>query len=280
MSVVPARPGLIVRRAEPVMGTVVSFDLRAAGLSRARTDAALAHARHVLHEADRVFSLYRPRSPISRVRAGRLAVADGPVEIAEVLALCAQVRDLSDGWFDPWRLPGGLDPSGLVKGWAAERAAAVLRRAGVGAAMVNAAGDVAVFGRPVADRGWRIGIRSPEAADRLVCVIDAEAAVATSGRYERGDHVIDPHSGRPARGARSASVHGPSLAVADALATGLLAAGPPGLAWVRRAGYEALLVDSTGAVIHSDGFPVVGGVRRRPSGPSSGPGGVRAVRVG
>ena len=174
------------RRAEPVMGTIVSFDLRPQGLAGEQTRWALREGCAVLHGADACFSLYRDDSPLSRIRAGVLAVDDAPAEIGEVLEACRRVRDLSDGWFDPWALGGGVDPTGLVKGWAAVRALRVLERAGVGAAMINAAGDVAMYGRPALDRLWQIGVRTPESAHVLSCVVAVGGAVATSGQYERG----------------------------------------------------------------------------------------------
>lgn len=245
------------RHAEPVMGTVVSFVVHPRGLPYERTRAALDEACRVLHHADETFSLYRPESPLSRLRRGEQRVADCPPEVAAVLGLCWELRSASGGWFDPWALPGGVDPTGLVKGWAAQQAADVLRAAGVGAAMVNAAGDLVVFGQPAAERRWRVGVRSSQAADRLACVVDADGAVATSGNYERRDHVRDPHTGQAASAAISATVCGADLAYADAFATGLLAAGEAGLASVLRFGYEALLVLPDGRYTHTPGFPLV-----------------------
>lgn len=255
-----SRGEVILRHAEPVMGTVVSFDVRPRGLAYERSQDAMSQACAVLHQADDVFSLYRPDSPLSRLRRGELSVADCPPEVPAVLELCREARELSAGWFDPWALGGGVDPTGLVKGWAAEQAARVLHDAGTGAAMVNAAGDIAVFGNGGAQRPWRIGIRSPWRADELLCVLEVEGAVATSGSYERGDHVLDVRTGsapRPARGAVSATVCGPRLTFADALATGLVAAGEAGLAAVQAAGYEALIVLPTGERRATPSFPIV-----------------------
>jgi thiamine biosynthesis lipoprotein len=244
---------VIFRHAEPVMGTVVSFDVRPRGVPAVETRGALTQACAILHRADAVFSLYKPDSPASRLRRGELAVCDCPAEVAAVAAMCEQARELSGGWFDPWAMPGGVDFTGLVKGWAARQAAGALRDAGVGAAMVNAAGDICVFGEP-GGRPWRVGVRSPLAADRLLCVVDAEGAVATSGSYERGEHVVNVCDGRSAL-CLSATVCGPDLALADAFATGLLAAADPGFQFVRAAGYEALLVSADGSVTHTDAFP-------------------------
>jgi thiamine biosynthesis lipoprotein len=237
-----------MRHAEHVMGTVVSFDVRgdASGLRRAcRT----------LHRADAVFSTWRDDTPLSRLRRGEIGLAQAPPEVASVLALCEEAKRLTGGWFDPWAMPGGVDPTGLVKGWAAERAAERLREGGASAAMVNAAGDVMTFG----ERPWRIGIRDPLAPDQIACVIETRGAVATSATYERGEHVLDPYTGAAATAALSATVAGPSLALADALATGLLAAGIEGLNCISEAeGYEALLFAPDGERLTTGGFSAVG----------------------
>jgi FAD:protein FMN transferase len=249
---------VIVRHAEPVMGTVVSFDVRPRGMPYAETHEALTRACSVLHRADEVFSLYKPESPLSRLWRGELTIADSPPEVGEVLTLCEQARDQSGGWFDPWAMPGGVDPTGLVKGWAGRQAAEVLRYAGVGAGLVNAAGDIAAFGRPAPAFLWRIGVRSPHARDLLLCVVETEGAVATSGSYERGEHVLDVRTGGPASAALSATVCGPDLSFADAFATGLLAAGDAGFAAVQQAGYEALIVRPDGSRAHTPAFPLAG----------------------
>jgi FAD:protein FMN transferase len=120
---------------------------------------------------------------------------------------------------------------------------------------VNAAGDIAGFGRPAGGHGWVVGIRSPTAPDELLCAVEIAEAIATSGSYEHEEHVRDPRSGAPAAAAISATVCGPDLAVADAFATGLLAAGEAGLAPVQRAGYEALIVAPDGAWAQTKTFP-------------------------
>ncbi|HET9125758.1 MAG TPA: FAD:protein FMN transferase [Solirubrobacteraceae bacterium] len=258
MSLSSAAGEVTFRRAEPVMGTVVSFDIRPRGLPARETTAAVLQACAVLHDADACFSLYREDSPLSRLRRGELRPEEVPAEIGEVLDACRNVRELSGGWFDPWAAEGGVDPTGLVKGWAAERALGVLREAGAGAAMVNAAGDIALFGGPASGQRWRIGVRSPDAPDALCCVLEPEGAVATSGQYERGPHVWDPRTGAPARAARSATVCGPSLTIADGLATGLLAAGEAGFSPIVAAGYEAMIIGADGGLAHTSGFPILG----------------------
>jgi thiamine biosynthesis lipoprotein len=239
-----------MRHAEEVMGTVVSFDLRADGLGKQELRAALDSACSCLHDVDAQFSTWKADSAVSRLRRGELDTQAVPNPLAEVLRLCEVARELSGGWFDPWRLPGGVDPTGLVKGWAAEQAIARLKEAGVPAAMVNAGGDVVVFGDPEPGRRWRIALRDPRSVSGVLMVVDLHSALATSGTYERGLHVLDPHTGRPARGLLSASVTGPSLALADALATGLLAGGAEVLDTVAALeGYDALVMREDGKLL-------------------------------
>ena len=157
--------------------------------------AAVARAQAGLRRADEVFSTWKPQSPVSRLRRGEIELEQAPPEVAQVLELCRRAREASQGWFDPWLMPGGLDPTGLVKGWAAERALQELRRAGLPGALINAGGDIAVFGEPEPGEPWRIGIRDPRDEQRIVLTVELRGAgaVATSGAYERGEHVLQPH---------------------------------------------------------------------------------------
>ena len=100
----------------------------------------------MLERADEVFSTWRADSPVSRLRRGEITAADAPPEVAEVMSACRAARQLSGGWFDPWAMPGGFDPTGYVKGWAAQRALAALDGLAMSGALVNAAGDIASLG--------------------------------------------------------------------------------------------------------------------------------------
>jgi thiamine biosynthesis lipoprotein len=247
----------VIRHSEEVMGTVVSFDVRPGRCRGPAARRGIRRACATLHRADAVFSIWKLESPLSRLRRGEISVGDGPRELAEVLGRCGSAREASGGWFDPWSIPGGVDPTGLVKGWAAQKALDDLVEAGIEAAMVNAGGDIAVTGGPEPGRPWRIGIRDPFERGGILCTVETFGAVATSGTYERGAHVLDPRTQRAATGAVSATVVGPDLALADALATGLVAAGEPGMeAVVRLPGYSAMIVGDDGHPVSTDGFPL------------------------
>ena len=115
------------RRVEHVMGMPISLALRGRHAGDRYGEAAWVRALAVLHEADRVFSTYRPDSFVSRLGRGEVTVADCPPEVGEVLALGELARVQSGGAFDLRRrdVEGRqvLDPSGVVKGWAVHRAA-------------------------------------------------------------------------------------------------------------------------------------------------------------
>lgn len=251
MSVTPAFSARL-RHAEHVMGTVVSFDVPLS----ARHDGSLEAAIGWLHRVDRVFSPYRPDSDVSLLAAGAVTVAACAPEVAEVLAACARLREECGGYFTAF--PGGrLDPSGYVKGWAAERAASLLARSGSASHLVNAGGDVQCAGARAAGEPWRVGIADPFHPGGLALVVTAsDCAVATSGVAERGAHILDPHTGQAASGLASLTVVGPSLTLADAYATAACAMGPAqAREWTASLGnYEAFAIASDGDIWQTPGF--------------------------
>jgi len=241
-------------RVEEVMGTTVTLDIRDQLLGLAAVERAVAEAVNILHAADRTFSTYDPGSDISRLRRGATSMDRCAPEVAAVLRLCAQARQDTHGWFDPWAMPDGLDPTGLVKGWAAHGAMRCLASHGVQHATVNAGGDLVVIGNASGrydGSGWRTGVVDPSRPDRLIDVVrGSDLAVATSGSYERGPLAIDPESGDVVQRLASATVVCPDLAFADAYATAAMAQGPSAMAWLTAVpGIRALLVTTKGDVL-------------------------------
>ncbi|MEU9353849.1 FAD:protein FMN transferase [Streptomyces griseoloalbus] len=234
------------------MGTVFSLDVR--GGAPAAVRAALEEAVAGLHRVDEVFSTYREDSQISRLARGELTVGECDLEVAEVLELAAEAERISDGWFSP-RHRGRLDPTGIVKGWATERAARRLAAAGATGVSVNGGGDVQVLGAPGAGRPWRVGVSDPLRPGGLAAVVSAagaeELAVATSGTAERGDHIVDPRTGRSAvTDLVAVTVVAPRLTWADCWATAAFAMGSrEGLRWLESLpDVEGLLITAGDAV--------------------------------
>lgn len=238
------------------MGTTVSLELWTP--LEALDHGSLSEAFGWLHEVDARFSTYRPDSEISRLGRREMDERDASPDVQEVLAACEELRRLTDGFFDiTFGGPGAPpDPSGYVKGWALERAAERIAAAGARDFALNAGGDIVVRGRPPGSPAWRVGIRHPLQRQYVAAVVGlVDATVATSGSYERGAHVLDPHTGRAPSGTLSVTVIGPSLAVADAFATAALAMGAAGPAWLARVrGHESCVITADGRLLTTAGF--------------------------
>lgn len=245
-----------VLRVEHVMGTVVGVDVRDPEPDRDVLDPTLDAVAAWLHEVDARFSTHREDSEVRRIARGELAVDDAHADVREVLALCDEVHRLSGGVFDAWR-GGALDPSALVKGWTAERAALMLQLAGFARFCINAGGDVLVRGEAAPGEPWRVGIRHPEQADKVAAVIALRrGGVATSGLYERGGHIVDPRSGAAPSRLLSMTVAGPSLTYADAYSTAAFAMGVEGVRWVAAAapGYDAYAITDEHRAVWTPGL--------------------------
>ena len=208
---------------------------------------AITKVNQYVHHIDEVFSTYKPTSIVSQLRRGEISIESTSPEVIEVWNLCAFVKDLTQSAFDPWAVEGGFDPSGLVKGWAADRCAEILLSSGAKHVQVNAAGDLALRGGFTLDQPWSIGVVNPDNRLEVLQTFNIQdGAIATSGTYERGSHIRDPHTGLIAIGAKSATVIGPDGAIADALATALMVDGRDGAVWFTTpelADYSAWVID-------------------------------------
>jgi thiamine biosynthesis lipoprotein len=237
------------------MGTVVSFDVPDWAGRDVGDGTVLGRAVSWLHWVDATFSPYRDDSDVSRFGRGSVTLAGCAPELAEVLAACADVAALSGGYFTT--RPGGrFDPSGYVKGWAIERAAAMLTAAGSAEHSVNGGGDIQCVGDHGPGQPWRVGIADPLRPGSLALVVTGQDfAVATSGVAERGLHIVNPHTGQPAIGLASITMVGATLAVTDAYATAAFAMGPDARDWVESLdGFEAFAVTPGGQTWQTRGF--------------------------
>lgn len=251
------------------MGMPVEIDVRDPDVDPAALDRAFDWLRWV----DKTFSTYKPESEISRLNAGLAVAPDAQEAVEDVLRRCDRLRKETDGYFEietehlpvalettaDVRTSRGIDPSGLVKGWSVDRAGLILEEAGLNNFSINAGGDVRIRGAALPDPCWRIGIRHPIEHDKLAAVVEAnDLAIATSGAYERGQHIIDPFTGLPPKGVLSVTIVGPDLGTADAYATAAFAMGEEGPRWtMSRAGYESMTILEEGTVLSTPNFPKV-----------------------
>jgi thiamine biosynthesis lipoprotein len=248
-----ATPAGVARRfVEHVMGMPISLALRGRHADDALGQAAWEAAMASLHDADRVFSTYRADSEIGRLDRGEISLEACSPEVHEVLALGERAREESGGAFDVLRPgPDGslvLDPSGVVKGWATERAAEHLRALDDTDFCLSAGGDLVCRTLAPDEAPWRIGVEDPLDPSRLVAVVPVHTgAVATSGTAHRGSHLVDARTGRSPAGIASVTVVASSLTWADIDATAAYALGPGAAAWLEsRPGRTGLVVWTDG----------------------------------
>ena len=248
-------------RVEEIWGTAIGVDVRDE-VDPAVVDAVFDWFRRV----DDLFSTWRPETEISRFGRRELDEQTLSGEVRDVLALCDDVSVRSGGAFDitagadprveprPGLAP--IDPSGLVKGWALDRAAERLEACGVRNFTINAGGDVVVRGRPSPGGEWRVGIQHPWQRDKVAAVVGGlDIGIATSGRYERGEHIIDPTTGGPPSGLMAVTVIADDLALADAYATAAVVLGTKGMAWLASLGdVEGLGITDSRDVVTTEGF--------------------------
>ena len=152
---------------------------------------------------------------------------------------------------------------GIGKGYAAERARAVMQGAGVTSGVVNASGDLTAWGYQPDGEPWTIGIVNPNAASKIFSWLNVtNMALATSGNYEkyitidgkRYSHTINPRTGLPVAGIKSVTIFCPNAEIADAMATPVMIMGiRAGLDLINQLkDIEAILIDDEDKVYTSD----------------------------
>ena len=140
----------------------------------------------------------------------------------------------------------GIHLGGIAKGYAVDRVAELLQGHGVKSAVINLGGTVRNIGR-----SERVGIRNPFDPEKIVLSLDSvDEAVVTSGLYERGNHIFDPVSGRPAvSDLASVTVVGKDGAAADVAATACMVSGSlRGISLLRSMGLEGVFILRDGGI--------------------------------
>ena len=212
----------------------------------------------VLRRADAIFSTYKDDSEISRLNRGELALADAHPDVREVLDRCEALRLETDGYFDVRAAdPDVIDPSGLVKGWAVDRAAALLDEAGVRNYAVNVAGDMRLRGRACRSRAGVSASSIRSSRESIAAVVAGERPRDRDlGCVLARRACLDPHTHRPPTGVLSVTITGPELATADAYATAAFAMGAAGIHWTARLrNHEAMTILADQRVLKTPGFP-------------------------
>ncbi|HUO62016.1 MAG TPA: FAD:protein FMN transferase [Candidatus Bathyarchaeia archaeon] len=205
---------------------------------------AMAEVFEFFRRVDQTYSPFIETSHVSKINRQELVEDDYSNELREILDLAEQAKRDTDGYFDVWH-DSVFDPSGIVKGWAIDRAAEIMRQY-TNDFYVEAGGDIQVSGANDQQQPWRIGVRNPFNRDENIAVVSLDNhAIATSGTAIRGQHIYDPVTSRPLTDIVSLSVIAPNIIDADRMATAAFAMGERGIAFIENLpGYEAYMVDA------------------------------------
>lgn len=204
---------------------------------------------------DQRYSPYKMDSELSKVNGG-LPDSEWSEEFREIIHLCEQTKQETQGYFDITH-NGKLDPSGLVKGWAIQRAAEQLLAAGFTNFYIEAGGDIQVHGHYEDDSPWRIGLRNPFSTDEIVKVVNLQTeGIATSGTYIRGEHIYNPRASyQKVHAVKSLTVIGPNIYEADRFATAAFAMGEVGISFIESLhGFEGYQIDQHKIATYTSGF--------------------------
>jgi thiamine biosynthesis lipoprotein len=205
---------------------------------------------------DETFSPFKETSEVTRINRGELRADQASPNMQLILHLAEQTRQETDGYFDVW-YKESFDPCGIVKGWSIHEAARRIEREGCRDFYVDAGGDVQVSGTNAQGQPWRIGIRNPFEAEKIVKVLSLiDCGIATSGPYIRGDHIYNPRNEADRLDQIvSMTVVGRNVYEADRFATAAFAMGEAGILFIEsRPGLEGYTIDKKGRATFTRGF--------------------------
>ncbi|HEX2557016.1 MAG TPA: FAD:protein FMN transferase, partial [Nitrososphaera sp.] len=195
---------------------------------------------HELHRVDEQFSPFIGDSELSRLRRGEIGPDSISGVMKNIIKACREAEAMTDGFFSA-RYGRGFDPTGYVKGWAIAKASRRLLGEKIGVFSLSVGGDINAYSN--GEKTWKIGILDPLHKKSIVGkIVGKNLAIATSGNYERGNHIINPKTRRPARELLSLTVEGPDIIKADILATAAYVMGKEGIEFIdkEQPGYEVL----------------------------------------
>ncbi|MCA9334858.1 FAD:protein FMN transferase [Candidatus Saccharibacteria bacterium] len=206
------------------------------------------------HAIDKQFSPYIDSSEVSKINAGIITETEYSTEMKDVLQLSEQTQIETNGYFNVWH-NGIFDPSGIVKGWAIQKASKLLHEY-TNNFYVDAGGDIQTNGVNHEGLPWRIGIRNPFNRHENIAIVNlSNYAVATSGTAIRGEHIYNPHTGNSPADILSLSVIAQNILDADRIATAAFAMGQSGIRFIEeKPGYEGYMVGSSKQITATSGW--------------------------
>ena len=234
-----------------IMGMPITVEVLDKSVTNSAIDSVLDYFKRV----DARYSTYKPGSEISQINKG-LPRSRWSKEMSQVLDLCEQTKQLTNGYFDISR-GNQIDPSGLVKGWSINNASKLLADLGYDNFYIEAGGDIQASGLNKNNKPWKVGLRNPFNRDEIIkTVAVTNLGVATSGTYIRGQHIYNPKSSnKPVDEIVALTVIGPNIYEADRFATAAFAMGESGINFIESLrGHEAYMIDRSGLATMTSGF--------------------------
>ena len=259
------------RKSAFLLGTEVEITVSEKNAKKAKRAIELALKK--IRDEEKNLSYYLASSELSRINqnAGKRWIEASP-ELFSLIKISLAYSQLTDGAFDIAFSCGGykkiildekrkrikfaqkgmaLDLGGIAKGYIVDRIVKFLQKEGVKEGIVNAGGDLKVFGR----KSYRIAIRNPFDKKNILKVIAVKnKAVCTSGLYERAGHIRNPKTGKPiANPLASVTIIAPTAMAADALATAVMVMGRErGEKLLQKLNFSYFLIDAEGKIFLSD----------------------------
>lgn len=213
-----------MRKVEHIMGMPVTIDI-----PDCPDTTIFDKAFGLLREIDAQFSNYKPKSEMSQFIRGNLKEANFSKGLRAILLGCKNASEQTNGYFSA-SIEGVFDANGYIKGWAINQTADCIIGLGATTFCIGAGGDILAKGV----KKWKIGIQDPFNKQVVYKTIELKnQAIATSGSYEKGPHIINPKTKKPADYWASVSVVGPAIIQADVFATACFAMGEEAINFIK-----------------------------------------------
>jgi thiamine biosynthesis lipoprotein len=251
-----------MRETKHIMGMHVTVEIRDAFGSENKTpEQGCNLVFDYLTYIDETFSTYKDSSEISKINRGEISESEYSSDMTEIMRLAQLTNEQTQGYFNINQPSGGIDPSGVVKGWAIWQASLILQTAGFNYFYIDVGGDIQTsvpeenFEAPV--QNWRAGIRNPFNVEEIVKVVElSNQGMATSGSYERGQHIYNPlQPDEQLNDVVSITVLGPNIYEADRFATAAFAMGRVGIEFIEaQPNLEGYQIDRQGMAIQTSNF--------------------------
>jgi thiamine biosynthesis lipoprotein len=240
-----------MKKQKIIMGMPVTINV----VDKNATNEDISEVFSFLHFIDGKFSTYKKGSEISRINRGELTEKDFSQDMKKILKLCEETKKETNGYFDI-NINGIVDPSGIVKGYAINESAKILKKKGYKNFYVEIAGDIQVLGKNEKRKNWKVGIQSPFDLKKVIKIVNlTNRGIATSGNYMKGLHIYNPKQKKSANDIGSITIIGPNIYEADRFATAAFAMGEKGIEFISTLkGFEGYMIKKDKTAVFTKGF--------------------------